>query len=313
MPDGPVAFSPGVRSASSAQEGGLPAHARSRRPPRTPDSACCCGGGSHVLPLRDREFALVFTVLSFAAPLARIGAQLRRPPRPRRVRRERAADLGAGLPLAVRTRWPAACLAVVGISFAVHESLGCPPTFGSLGLYIALYSVGAHQNALRRIVPLAATGGYVVFGVVLHALGSPNGLTDYLVFHVALTAMWGLGVLVRGRRVARGRAPAAVRAGGHRRGTQPHGPGVARRGDPPCDGDGGAGRRGPVPHRLAGPAQRGALETINGTGRRALAELRFLLGVLEATGDAEPRPGRPRLAGCPTWWSRRARAASPSS
>ncbi|MEV1082400.1 ATP-binding protein [Streptomyces sp. NPDC050211] len=38
-----------------------------------------------------------------------------------------------------------------------------------------------------------------------------------------------------------------------------------------------------------------ALVAINGTGRRALAELRFLLGVLEATGDSVPRtlmPGR---------------------
>ena len=37
------------------------------------------------------------------------------------------------------------------------------------------------------------------------------------------------------------------------------------------------------------------LDSIGGTGRRALAELRFLLGVLEATGDSAPRapmPGR---------------------
>jgi len=108
--------------------------------------------------------------------------------------------LGQTLPIAVHTRWPAACLAVTGTSFAVHECLGYPPTFGSLGLYIALYSVGAHQDRLRRVVPLAATGGYVVFGVVLHMLGSSEGLTDYLLYYMVLAVVWGLGVQVRGRR-----------------------------------------------------------------------------------------------------------------
>nr|WP_277611450.1 sensor histidine kinase [Streptomyces scabichelini] len=36
-----------------------------------------------------------------------------------------------------------------------------------------------------------------------------------------------------------------------------------------------------------------ALDAINGTGRHALAELRFLLGVLEATGDSAPRERTP--------------------
>jgi hypothetical protein len=107
---------------------------------------------------------------AFTEPLSsRIGAQFGDLP----THDASVASVLLTLPLAVRTRWPAACLAVVGPSFAVHESLGCPPTFGTLGLYIALYSVGAHQDGLRRVVPLAATGGYVFFGVVLHTLGSP--------------------------------------------------------------------------------------------------------------------------------------------
>lgn len=98
---------------------------------------------------RDREFALVFTVLSFAAPLSRIGAELGALTAHGASGGSVLVTLGQTLPLAVRTRWPTACLAVVGISFAVHESLGYPPTFGSLGLYIALYSVGAHQEPSR--------------------------------------------------------------------------------------------------------------------------------------------------------------------
>lgn len=48
-------------------------------------------------------------------------------------------------PLAVRSRWPAACLAMVGVSFAVYGGFGLPPEFGNVALYLALYSVGAHR------------------------------------------------------------------------------------------------------------------------------------------------------------------------
>lgn len=125
---------------------------------------------THQLPcaLYLAKRALVFTALSFAAPLSRIGARFGGLPTHGASVASVLLALGQTLPIAVHTRWPAACLAVTGTSFAVHECLGYPPTFGSLGLYIALYSVGAHQDRLRRVVPLAATGGYVVFGVVLH-------------------------------------------------------------------------------------------------------------------------------------------------
>jgi signal transduction histidine kinase len=243
---------------------------------------------------RDREFALVFTVLSFAAPLSRIGAQFGALPTHSASVASVLLTLGQTLPLAVRTRWPAACLAVAGTSFAVHQSLGYPPTFGSLGLYIALYSVGAHQERLRRVVPLAATGGYVVLCVVLHALGSPNGLTDYLVYYLALTAMWALGVLVRGRRAneaerRRLSAQAAIAAERSRMARELHDV-VTHHVTAMVVQAGAAQYVTESPDRV-----NEALVAINGTGRRALAELRFLLGVLEATGDSAPRtpmPGR---------------------
>jgi signal transduction histidine kinase len=243
---------------------------------------------------RDREFALVFTVLSFAAPLSRIGAQLGALPVHGASVVSVLLTLGQTLPLAVRTRWPAACLAVAWTSFAVHESLGCPPTFGSLGPYIALYSVGAHQERLRRVVPLAATGGYMVLCAVLHALGSPNDLTDFLVYYMALTAMWALGVLVRERRAYEAErrllsAQAAIAAERSRIARELHDvvthhvtAMVVQAGAAQCVTE--------SPDRV-----NEALVAINGTGRHALAELRFLLGVLEATGDSAsrtPMPGR---------------------
>ncbi|MFB4308572.1 sensor histidine kinase [Actinomadura sp. GTD37] len=245
---------------------------------------------------RDGEFALVFTVLSFAAPLSQIGAQFGDLP----VHGASAASvlltLGMTLPVAVRTRWPAACLALAGTSFVVHESLACPPTFGSLGVYIALYSVGAHQNRFRRAVPAAATAGYLVFAFILRELGSPAVFADYLLFFVVLGAAFGLGAMVRGRRsreVERRRlsAQAAIAAERSRLARELHDV-VTHHVTAMVVQSGAAQYLTESPDKVAE-----ALGAINGTGRRAMAELRFLLGVLEATGesasqDRTPVPGR---------------------
>ncbi|WP_052397578.1 histidine kinase [Streptomyces sp. NRRL F-5123] len=250
--------------------------------------------GSRPVATRDREFAVVFTVLSFAEPLARIGAQFGDLPTHRASAAGVLWALGQALPLAVRTRWPTVCLAAVGISFAVHECLGYPPTFASLGLYIALYSVGAHQQHHRQAAPLAATGGYLVFGVTLHALGSPNTWTDFVVFYVALTAMWSLGAVVRGRRAheaerRRLSAQAAIAEERSRMARELHD--VVTHHVTAMVVQAGAAQ-----YLTASPDRVGrALEAITGTGRTALAELRFLLDVLEATGESAsraPMPGR---------------------
>jgi Histidine kinase len=156
--------------------------------------------GSRPAATRDREFAFVFTLLSFAQPLSRIGAQFGDLPARGACVASVLLAAGQALPLAARTRWPALCLAVAGISFAIYESLGYPPTFASLGLYIALYSAGAHQQRHRRATAAAALGGYMLLSIALHAIGSPDAWGDFALFGIALTAMWGAGVLVRGRR-----------------------------------------------------------------------------------------------------------------
>lgn len=248
--------------------------------------------GSRPATTRDREFALVFTVLSFAAPLSVIGGQFGDLPTHQSSLVSVLLTLGQTLPLAVRTQWPAACLAVAGTSFAVHESLGCPPTFGSVGLYIALYSAGAHQGHLRRSVASAATGGYAVFCVVLHALGSPDDLGDFLLYYAVLAVMWGLGVLVRERRAheaerRRLSAQAIIAEERSRLARELHDV-VTHHVTAMVVQAGAAKYLTGTPERLDG-----ALDSISGTGRRALAELRFLLGVLEATGESGPRDRTP--------------------
>lgn len=236
----------------------------------------------------------MLTLLSFAQPLSRIGAQIGDlPPRSAGAASALLA-VGQALPLAARTRWPALCLAVVGISFAVYESLGYPSTFASLGLYIALYSVGAHQQRHRRATASAAVGAYVVLSVTLHAIGSPDAWSDFVVFGIALSAMWGAGVVVRGRRAheaerRRLSAQAAIAAERSRMARELHD--VVTHHVTAMVVQAGAAQ-----YLTASPDQVGeALDGIGATGRRALSELRFLLSVLEASGESasrEPMPGR---------------------
>ncbi|QUQ65955.1 sensor kinase [Kutzneria sp. CA-103260] len=234
-----------------------------------------------VLRLRDHEIALGVTVLAFIPPLAALGGEFGDLPR-------RPADalavllvLGQTVPLAVRGRWPALCLAVTGIAFAVHESMGYPQNIAAIGLYIALYSVGSLQNRHRMALAIAATAAYVAFAAVLAWLGSPDRMLDSAVFYVALAAWWLLGAFVRRRRqdeVERRRLAELAAAADERAR-------IARE------------LHDVVTHHVTAmvvqadaaqfvsePAE--ALTAISGSGRLALRELRHLLDVLEATGAA---------------------------
>lgn len=84
----------------------------------------------------DRWLAAGFTGLAFVPALSIMSAEFGDLPR-------RPADglalvlmLGQTRPPAVRGRRPAAGLAVVGLSFSIYESLGYPPQFGSVALYL---------------------------------------------------------------------------------------------------------------------------------------------------------------------------------
>jgi signal transduction histidine kinase len=245
---------------------------------------------------RDGELAVVFTLLSFAAPLSQVAPQFGDLPTRDASVASVLLTLGMTLPMAVRTRWPAVSLALAGTSFAVYASLGFPPSFGSLGLYIALYSAGAHLDRPRRAVAAVATAGYLVFSIALHELGSPAGLTDYLLFYVVLAVAFGLGAMVRGRKAREAErrylyAQAAIAEERSRLARELHDV-VTHHVTAMVVQSGAAQYLTESPESVTE-----ALGAINGTGRRALAELRFLLGVLEATGesassDLTPMPGR---------------------
>ncbi len=243
--------------------------------------------------LKDGILALTLALLAFVPTLSNLGAQIGDLP-------ERSADvlsvglvLAQTLPLAVRRRWPAACLAVVAGAFAVYQALGFAPTFASVGLYAALYSAGVHQIRFRRGLAVVACAGYAVLAVVLDRLGSPLALPDYLAFWLALAAVWLVGRTVRTRRTeeAERRRLAAEVATADERAR------IARE------------LHDVVTHHVtamvvqadaaqflltSAPERAGeGLTAVSDTGRRALTELRYLLGVLEATGEsASATPAR---------------------
>ncbi|MFI8093434.1 sensor histidine kinase [Streptomyces sp. NPDC086080] len=236
--------------------------------------------------LRDSAFALLLSLLTLIPTLSNVGAQIgdlpERPLNPSGV----GLVLAQTLPLAARRRWPAACLTVVACAFAAHQALGFATTFASLGLYLALYSAGAHQVRFRRGLAAAVSAGYAVLAVVLHRLGSPQGIPDYLAFYLILATIWLVGSMVRTRRTEeteRRRLSAEVATAAERAR-------IARE------------LHDVVTHHVtamvvqadaaqfllpSAPDKAGeGLAAVSDTGRRALTELRYLLGVLEATSDS---------------------------
>lgn len=248
--------------------------------------------------VRDRWIAALFVVLAFVPALGVIGAEFGDLPRRPSDAFTIVLVLALTVPLAFRGRWPAACLAVVGVAFVTYQALAYAPTFGSIGLYLALYSVGAHQVRFRREVAAVAVAVCVVFTGVLYLLGTPDRLLDFVVFFPALSAFWVLGAFVRRHRAdeaeRRQRVAHAATAAERAR--------IARE------------LHDVVSHHLtsivvqaeatqfltSSPERVGqALTAIGGSGRWALAELRYLLQVLETSwesaGDTNPEHRAPSL------------------
>jgi signal transduction histidine kinase len=233
----------------------------------------------------DRVAALALALASFVPTLSQVGAQLgdlaRRPVDALCI----ALVLGQSLPLALRHRQPAICLAVVGAAFGVHQASGYPTTFASLGLYSALYSVGAHQATKRRAVAVVATAGYAGLALAVHDRGSPQHLPVYLAFYSSLVLFWLAGTVMRTRRAeeVQRRELAAELATADERARiarELHDVVTHHVTAMVVQADAAQFLVESDPERTAT-----SLAAVSSTGRRALTELRHLLGVLEATGD----------------------------
>jgi len=243
----------------------------------------------------DRWLAIVFFCLAFVPALSSASAELG--DRHGRLPEALAVVLilGQTVPLAVRSRLPGLCLAVIGVSFAVYEALGYPAQFGDVTIYVALYSAGAHMKRFRRGAALAASAGYLVLTAVVLGLGSPDALVSFGIFYLILAGCWMLGAFVRQRRLEEDvrRRLAAVTATVAERAR------IARE------------MHDVVTHHVtamivqAGAAQYAAeapepvvtaLTNIGDTGRAALAGLRQLLDVLNSDAGDDPAVAAPDTA-----------------
>ncbi|WP_019870006.1 sensor histidine kinase [Salinispora oceanensis] len=100
------------------------------------------------------------------------------------------------LPLVVRRRWPAGCLALVSFGFALDQLLGYH-TVAGIALPVALLSAGAHLDRHRRFVAVIGSAAYVLLAVALDRLGSTEGVAGFVTFYLVLAFAWWIGVWLR--------------------------------------------------------------------------------------------------------------------
>ncbi|MDR7321171.1 MULTISPECIES: sensor histidine kinase [Catenuloplanes] len=242
---------------------------------------------------RDGVVALLLVAPGFFPPLAQIGTRLGELPERPLDGLGVAAGLAMTLPLVLRRTRPALALAAVAAGFAVQE-LGGYATFASVGLLVALYSAGAHQSRFRRAVAAAATVSYLLLVAALVAAGSPTPADGYPLLFVALAGAWGIGAWARRARATEAErrrlaARAALAAERERIARELHDV-VTHHVTAMVVQAGAAQFVASSPEKVTAN-----LTAIGETGRRALGELRDLLGVLDPARRA-PMDRLPTLA-----------------
>jgi signal transduction histidine kinase len=190
------------------------------------------------------------------------------------------------LPLAVRRRWPAACLALVSLGFAADQILRYHTVAGT-ALVIALLSAGAHLQRLRRTTAVLVSVAYVALAVALDRLGSSEGVTGFTTFYLALAFAWGIGAWLRSTRAAeaerRRHVAEATRAAERSRIARELHDVVTHHVTAMVVQAEAARYVTAVPERLDQ-----ALTAVSDTGRRAITDLRHLLDVLNPDHGSEP-------------------------
>ncbi|WP_239080254.1 sensor histidine kinase [Paractinoplanes brasiliensis] len=268
---------PTARRWSAARRFSAPA-AQGFSPPARRWARWAAGWRARPVPVRDGLLALALALLAFVPPLSGQGTRLGELPIRPVDGLAVVAALAMSLPLTFRRRAPAITLTIVAAGFVVQELRGYG-TFASIGLIIALFSAAAHLSRFRPATAVAAAVAYAGLVRGLQSAGSTASPSDYTIFFLCLCGAWAAGSWTRGRRVLEAerarRVAAEIRAAERA--------GIARE------------LHDVVTHHVtaivvqAGAAQfltadptrtAESLTAIGDTGRRALAELRDLLEVL---------------------------------
>ncbi|MEU8387097.1 histidine kinase [Micromonospora sp. NPDC048843] len=151
------------------------------------------------ITVRDLPIALALALATVVPALERQGTQLGDlPDRPYDALTIGVVALEC-LPLAVRRRWPAVCLTLVSLGFAIDQLSGYH-TIAGTGLAIALISAGAHLERHRWSVVGLASAAYVPLAISLDRLGSGEGVAGFTTFYLLLALAWGIGAWLRQNR-----------------------------------------------------------------------------------------------------------------
>ena len=201
-----------------------------------------------------------------------------------------------GLPLALRGRFPVACLTLVSLAFAAYQYLGYRPTFASFALYLALFTAGLNQKRRRWFTVTAWTIGYATLcaGVLLDGAPGPSIVYAYFFAIPAacwLGGSWAHGLLLQQEEQQTYAVESATRDERERLARELHD--VVTHHVTAMIMQADAARFVPdgEPHTLEA-----GLLAIGGTGRRALGDLRQLLSVLSPAHDAPREPSLGRLS-----------------
>jgi signal transduction histidine kinase len=236
--------------------------------------------------IRDLPLALVLALVSLPAFHGH-GTQIAElPPRPFDAPAVAVIALEC-LPLVVRRRRPAACLALVSLGFALDQFYSYF-LVASIALPIALLSAGAHLQRYRRTATVLVSAGYVLLIVGLWRQGATEGVIGFLTVYLALAFAWGIGAWLRQTRAAevehRSRVAEATRTAERTRIARELHDVVTHHVTAMVVQAEAARYLSAAPERLDQ-----SLTAITDTGRRAITDLRHLLDLLNPDHSTEPR------------------------
>ncbi|MFD8841656.1 sensor histidine kinase [Streptomyces pseudogriseolus] len=197
------------------------------------------------------------------------------------------------LALTLRRRWPAVCLTLMAAGFALDQLRGYHTVAGT-ALPLALLSAGAHLERYRRTTVAVLSVAYVLFVAELVRRGTDEPPAEFVSFYVAMCLLWGGGAWLRSTRIAEAerRAQVAERTRAAERAR------IARElHDVVTHHVTAMVVQAEAARYLAAAPERldEALTAVTDTGRRAVADLRHLLDLLNpdhGEGSRTPPAGR---------------------